>query len=85
VKVVVVGNLATEWNKVEAGVFQGSVLGPILLILFIADINQYIPSGCNIMKYADDILAYVLGKFDICLPQRGRRLVHSQQDAVKRV
>jgi len=58
------GNVTTERNKLESG-----VLCPILLILFIADINQYIPSGCNIMKYADDILAYVLGKCDVGLPQ----------------
>jgi hypothetical protein len=39
-------------------------IGPILFILFIADINQHMPAGCNIMKYADDILAYILGKCD---------------------
>jgi hypothetical protein len=66
---VKVGNVATEWNKVEAGVVQGSVLGPILFILFIADFNEHMPTGCNIMKYADDILAYILGKCDDGLPQ----------------
>jgi hypothetical protein len=43
-------------------VIQGSVLGPILFILFIADINDYLTAGAEIEKYADDILAYVISK-----------------------
>jgi len=33
----------SQWLDVEAGVIQGSVLGPILFIIFISDINSYIP------------------------------------------
>jgi hypothetical protein len=58
---VVMGTKTTEWKQVEAGVVQGSVLGPILFILFIYDINDYIPVGVNVLKYADDILAYITG------------------------
>jgi hypothetical protein len=57
-------NIATEWLRVEAGVVQGSVLGPILFILFISDINTYIPEGVTISKYADDILNYIIGNQD---------------------
>jgi hypothetical protein len=52
----------SDWRDVLAGVIQGSVLGPILFLLFISDINNYIPNGANLLKYADDILAYLLGK-----------------------
>ena len=52
----------TDWKPVEAGVVQGSVLGPILFILFILDINDYLPEGFDLLKYADDILAYITGK-----------------------
>jgi hypothetical protein len=37
-------------------VIQGSVLGPILFILFIADLNDYLPTGVSFAKYADDIV-----------------------------
>ena len=52
----------TEWKDVEAGVIQGSVLGPILFLIFISDINEYLPKGVEIEKYADDIIAYIIGK-----------------------
>ncbi len=67
---VKVGNTETEWLKVEAGVIQGSVLGPILFIIFIADLNEYLPNGVNLEKYADDIICYILGrKTNGTLPQ----------------
>jgi hypothetical protein len=55
------GQLSTNWLNVEAGVIQGSVIGPILFILFISDINKYIPNDVEIDKYADDILNYIMG------------------------
>ncbi len=58
---VCIGKMQTEWKQVEAGVIQGSVLGPILFVLFILDINDYLPPGVEILKYADDILAYITG------------------------
>ena len=59
----------TEWKDVLAGVIQGSVLGPVLFLLFISDINTFIPSAAHLLKYADDILAYLLGRPDPSLPQ----------------
>ena len=66
-----IGELTTEWKKVEAGVIQGSVLGPILFLLYIADINDYMPAGVSFEKYADDIIAYIIGKHaELDLPQQ---------------
>jgi hypothetical protein len=56
-----IGETNTEWCRVEAGVIQGSVLGPILFLIYIADINEYLPPGCDTEKYADDIISYITG------------------------
>ncbi len=67
---VKIKNTTTPWQNVEAGVIQGSVLGPVLFIIFISDINSFIPAGVNTEKYADDILSYITGdSADSSLPQ----------------
>ena len=42
----------SQWTRVESGVPQGSVLGPILFILYINDLPDAIKSSCKI--FADD-------------------------------
>ena len=51
-------NHYSDWLDVEAGVIQGSVLGPILFIIFISDINSYIPQSIELTKFADDLGTY---------------------------
>jgi hypothetical protein len=55
---VKVNGKCTEWKPVEASVIQGSALGPILFLIYIADINGYIPEDLKLLlvKYADDLL-----------------------------
>jgi ribonucleases P/MRP protein subunit RPP40 len=77
---VVVNQTKTDWKPVEAGVIQGSVLGPILFLLFIHDINEVIPEGIELEKYADDILAYIIGNTEHIhgsLPQKTIEAINS--------
>ena len=51
---VVLSNKSSSILPVKSGVPQGSILGPLLFILFINDIYENISSGTNISLYADD-------------------------------
>jgi Reverse transcriptase (RNA-dependent DNA polymerase)/Endonuclease-reverse transcriptase len=51
---VVLNGEASEWEQVRSGVPQGSVLGPILFLIFIRDIDQVSKDGTCMKKFADD-------------------------------
>jgi hypothetical protein len=49
---IVIEGQCSSWLSVEAGVPQGSVLGPLLFLIYINDISNNIVSDCFL--YADD-------------------------------
>ena len=49
---VVVDGKVSNWKSVLSGVPQGSVLGPILFLIYIKDLDDSITS--NVLKFADD-------------------------------
>ena len=55
---VVLNGSESEWIEVTSGVPQGSVLGPILFLIFINDVDECIKT--RIWKFADD--AKVVGR-----------------------
>ena len=48
----------SKWNEIKAGVPQGSILGPLLFLLFINDIGKDI--GCHIRLFAYDTSLFLV-------------------------
>ena len=67
---VVINGVSSEWEKVKSGVPQGSVLGPVLFLLFINDLPQEVIS--ELLLYADDAKIYriIRGETDRAILQQ---------------
>ena len=55
---VMVDGVFSQEDMVESGVPQGTVLGPLLFLVFINDITTSLNPGSRIRLFADDCLIY---------------------------
>ncbi len=61
IQVVCVGNGTSEPCQVLSGVPQGSILGPLLFVIFVNDL-PYVTSKCSVLMYADDTVIFYASK-----------------------
>ena len=62
---VKVGSALSNPRPVKSGVQQGSVLGPLMFLLFITDIHNYLPYNAISKLFADDFKSYIAA--DCCI------------------
>ena len=68
---VVLNGQSSDWTSVQAGVPQGSILGPLLFLIYINDIVKDI--GCSIRLFADDTSLYII----VESPQTAANLINA--------
>ena len=56
---VVINGQASEWGDIMAGVPQGSVLGPLLFLVYINDLTFQVQSS-EVRLFADDTVLYII-------------------------
>ena len=57
-------NTVSSMNKVLCGVPQGSILGPLLFLVYVNDM-EYILGDVKFQLYAEETVLYISGKNDI--------------------
>jgi ribonucleases P/MRP protein subunit RPP40 len=65
---VIVDNTFSDSIPVISGVPQGSVLGPLLFLVYINDIVSALPDGVKIKLFADDCKIYIIFSYNSNLP-----------------
>ena len=50
---VVINGVTSSWKGIKPGVSQGSVLGPLIFLMFINDLPDNL--NCNNKRFADDV------------------------------
>ena len=56
------GIAKSDWVVINHGVHQGTVLGPLIFILYVNDFSEAVSTNCDVLQFADDTAILCLAK-----------------------
>ena len=70
-------NISSDWKKITHGVPQGSILGPVLLFIYISDLPKVLIQNALLILFTDDTIVIVADS-DIVDFQLNMKVVYEQ-------
>ena len=76
---VLINGTPSEWEEVTSGIPQGSVLGPLLFVLYINDLPDEVTENTEVYLFADDTKLYrkIINKDDHNILQSDLNKLHT--------
>ena len=72
---VVLHGQHSSWDNINTGVPQGSILGPLLFLIYINDLSNNLSSNCKL--FADDTSLFSVGKAqEVIFSRKIKKLLH---------
>ena len=67
------GLVESDWTFINHGVPQGTVLGPLVFILYVNDFGEEIGKSSNVLQFADDTAILCHEKNEQCLEAKAKK------------
>ena len=63
----------SDWTIIRHGVPHGTVLGPLVFMIYVNNFGEEIGKSSNVLKFADDTAILCLEKKELCLEAKTKK------------
>ena len=77
------GVVESDWKIMNHGVPQGTVLGPLVFILYVNEFSEEIGKSSNVLQFADDTAILCHEKNEQCLEAKAKKILMETEQYMK--
>ena len=77
------GIVESDWTIINHGFPQGTVLGPLVFILYVTDFDEEIGKISNVIQFADDTGVLCYEKIEQCLKAKAKKILTETEQYMK--